>query len=268
MAQKALTHSQRLRGKKLMTLLGRSVPSSGPTSRCYFHLVRLMEERQLWGQSESLVADYKRENRAPSKATSVCRFYYWMKDSALEGEDLMVYTVYCATLKAYEVLKPGTPPIQPADFSGQNLSYRIREWLGDAGNDFEQVVEEYFALVVGKVLQIIQQGGRINRGVLYSPKSLLNSFGWGVFEGEIERVYGADKNYFQPSRKKKNLRHVQGRQLSEIHEFMATLHPVARDSFGRRLSRDGIAATYRYVQKRKRELESVERELERVKQKK
>ena len=201
------------------------------------HLCDLIYKNNDRDRIEALHGYFKKTQ--PSQKVEA--FYYWCKDHPLSKKDLYVYDVYTEVVKG----RVRENMIQINDFSvlGERLYTQLEEWKGDSETCISDVIVDYLQITLAMGLEW-------NRTLLYTPKCILGSYGWGAFEDEI-KSRGGKSSILKPSKEKQNTVKKEREMIDEIDEITRTLIQQGdielADEIGKSVTRKGLAETYRMI---------------------
>ena len=173
-----------------------------------------------------------------SNGDTLKNFYTWYKFNPISKEDYKIYRLYCSICKEVGI----NGDIIPTAFSqaSQNLKSRILNWLDGGGNSINEVLCDYFFIVVSTCFK---------KSLIYDPRSLLGVYGWGLFMGRIRDEFGDEKNYIKPSKKKIEIAKTTTNKLLKINSLKNKLMQKNMTDLANLLDSDlhknGIDHTYK-----------------------
>lgn len=179
-------------------------------------------------------------------ATGIKEFYWWYSDNKISEEDGNVYSVFDTITEELKL-----PQANPNAFAGlgDELMNRIDVWKGKAGNSRDDILIDYFAA-------ILPEAAKFNSSIITSPKSLLQKFGWGLFEQHIEEQYGGKQHYLTASKKALKESGTEHKLLNAIQRIrdraLENKDITEYDRIGGMLSTKGINHTHATIKKEKR----------------
>lgn len=136
-------------------------------------------------------------------------FYYWLTEAQLSQHDAVLASAY------FEVAESLGIPVQLErdEFRGYGdiLFERLDEFIGDAGNEIEDVAIDY-------LLAIFRRAQEWKPAILSDPKVSLGRYGWKVWQEWITDK-GGRRAYLRPSHEKLADEHRRRELVDELHDL-------------------------------------------------
>ena len=170
--------------------------------------------------------------------SGILQFYWWYKDNPISKTDCAVYLIFDQVGADL-----GLNQCNPTRFSGicSSLIERFEIWKGEAGNSIEDLLIDYFTSVLPKAV-------KFNSVFATSPKSLLDSFGWNLWEEHIRDQYGGKLLYLEASKEQLDKSKVETKKLKEIQSLkdkaLRCSDIEGYDKIGKLLSTQTIGETH------------------------
>ena len=151
------------------------------------HAAKLIKERMDDERITELVDLFRISEK--SIYASIGEFYTWYRFNRLDENDSIIYQIFDSASEQLNF-----PQCDPKHFSGMGneLIGKINVWKGDAGNQLNRVLFDYF-------FGILPKACKLNKALVTSPKSLLGDYGWSLFEEHLFEVYGGKNLYLTAS---------------------------------------------------------------------
>lgn len=163
---------------------------------------------------EELLEEYLTLNpnvMALGERQRVAGFFYYLRDNRPSDKDMIVMVIFEEVAKQFD----SSVRVDVRVFKGRAeiLYDRLVEWLNGAGNPMEQVLIDYFKAG-------IKQAQNFNKGLVHTPKTFMENFGWRCWTDAMEDA-GGKQQYLLPSTKEHTFNEKVRSDLDLIAEVKA-----------------------------------------------
>lgn len=187
------------------------IPQS--TKHYLYHIARLMENEG--DQDLKVLVDqwrrYDKQSAQTLPRQKPQRFFYYLRDHRLSGDDRLVFICYEMIADEYKV------QVEAPRFHGLGdaLLTRLREWLGDSGgNDMEEVLIDY-------LVTVFKECAKFRKSLIGNPSSTLGDFGWRAWQECVVKKWGGRDGYLLPTEDELKERAHQNNLFARLSDLQA-----------------------------------------------
>lgn len=172
-------------------LLNRHFPDLDTTGKRFRHHVakRLIESVD---PPEFYLQDFEDdlglELAGSTSSQRIFKLHYYLKDHTIRWSDRQLHVLYHEALRASGIHE--RIPLSQLAGLGAALLTRLDQWLLSAGNDREQVLQDYIRVVFENAWK---------SEIKLRPRTLFGDWGWKTWIGWVNDRWGGLEGYVMPS---------------------------------------------------------------------